>query len=126
MLLVGGGLLPLMFGVVAGIIGARSRQKDLKTYGASGPFKSKSFFSSPMFITSEPFQRTDIRMKPLGPLITRIQVHGTRLKVVFYYHPPSIGCWLSGLQSITKEENEETIKICEIFCDTDDRKVHSA
>jgi hypothetical protein len=31
MLFVGGGLLPPVFGVVAGIIGARVRQKDLKT-----------------------------------------------------------------------------------------------
>ena len=31
MLFVGGGLIPPVFGVVAGIIGLRSRQKDLKT-----------------------------------------------------------------------------------------------
>ncbi len=31
MLFVGGGLIPPVFGVVAGIIGARVRQKDLKT-----------------------------------------------------------------------------------------------
>ncbi len=32
MLFVGGGLIPPVFGVVAGIIGARVRQKDLKTF----------------------------------------------------------------------------------------------
>jgi hypothetical protein len=31
MLFVGGGLIPPVFGVVAGIIGARERQKELKT-----------------------------------------------------------------------------------------------
>jgi hypothetical protein len=35
-------------------------------------------------------------------------------KLILYYHPSSIGYSLEGLQSITKEENEETLKISEI------------
>jgi hypothetical protein len=35
-------------------------------------------------------------------------------KLTLYYHPPSIGYLLEGLQSIIKEENEEIPKINEI------------
>jgi hypothetical protein len=39
--------------------------------------KNKSFLASPMFIGSEPFQRTDISMKPLRPIFCILLYNGS-------------------------------------------------
>jgi hypothetical protein len=39
----------------------------ISLHGPTGPLKNKNFLASQKSINTEPFQRTDISMQPLGP-----------------------------------------------------------